>query len=139
MLQSPRSRPRLRALYRPVTAADYTLPIPLTSAAVSAPAPRYAVPASADPHAVVDACAALGLDAFVGKLHLTPRPGNAVKGMNPAQAIILQLMQMVQNNEDVPKIEAVLKRDPNFADAAQRANSLRARGSQSSMRADDDL
>ena len=51
-------------------------------------------------------------DAFVGKLHLTPRPGNAVKGMNPAQAIILQLMQMVQNNEDVPKIEAVLKRDP---------------------------
>jgi len=59
-----------------------------------------------------DACAALGLDAFVGKLHLTPRPGKPVKGMNPAQAIILQLMQMVQNNEDVPKIEAVLKRDP---------------------------
>jgi EAL and modified HD-GYP domain-containing signal transduction protein len=59
-----------------------------------------------------DACAALGLDAFVGKLHLTPRPGNAVKGMNPGQTIILQLMQMVQNNEDVPKIEAVLKRDP---------------------------
>lgn len=59
-----------------------------------------------------DACAALGLDAFVGKLHLTPRAGNPVKGMNPAQTIILQLMQMVQNNEDVPKIEAVLKRDP---------------------------
>jgi c-di-GMP-related signal transduction protein len=59
-----------------------------------------------------DACAVLGLDAFVGKLHLTPRPGPAIKGMNPAQAIILQLMQMVQNNEDVPKIEAVLKRDP---------------------------
>jgi EAL and modified HD-GYP domain-containing signal transduction protein len=59
-----------------------------------------------------DACAALGLDSIVGKLHLTPRPGNPVKGMNPAQAIILQLMQMVQNNEDVPKLEAVLKRDP---------------------------
>jgi c-di-GMP-related signal transduction protein len=59
-----------------------------------------------------DACAALGLDAFVGKLHLTPRPGNPVKGMNPAQAIILQLMQMVQNNDDVPHIEGVLKRDP---------------------------
>jgi len=59
-----------------------------------------------------DACAALGIDSIVGKLHLTPRPGNPVKGMNPAQAIILQLMQMVQNNEDVPKIEAVLKRDP---------------------------
>jgi len=59
-----------------------------------------------------DACAALGLDAFVGKLHLTPRPGNEVKGMNPTQAIIVQLMQMVQNNDDIPKIEAVLKRDP---------------------------
>jgi EAL and modified HD-GYP domain-containing signal transduction protein len=59
-----------------------------------------------------DACAALGLDAFVGKLHLTPRPGNPVKGMNPAQTIILQLMQMVQANEDIPKIESVLKRDP---------------------------
>jgi c-di-GMP-related signal transduction protein len=59
-----------------------------------------------------DACAALGLDAFVGKLHLTPRPGNVVKGMNPAQTIILQLMQMVQNNEDIPKLESVLKRDP---------------------------
>ncbi len=59
-----------------------------------------------------DACAALGLDAFVGKLHLTPREGGNAKGMNPAQAIILQLMQMVQNNEDVPKLEAVLRRDP---------------------------
>lgn len=59
-----------------------------------------------------DACAALGLDAFVGKLHLTPRPGTPVKGMNPAQTIILQLMQMVQQNEDIPKIENVLKRDP---------------------------
>ena len=59
-----------------------------------------------------DACAALGLDAFVGKLHLTPRPGNPVKGMNPTQSTILQLMQMVQNNDDVPKLEDVLKRDP---------------------------
>lgn len=59
-----------------------------------------------------DSCAALGLDAFVGKLHLTPRPGAPVKGMNPAQTIILQLMQMVQKNEDIPKIESVLKRDP---------------------------
>ena len=59
-----------------------------------------------------DACAALGLDAFVGKLHLTPRPGAPVKGMNPAQTIILQLMQMVQKNADIPQIESVLKRDP---------------------------
>ena len=59
-----------------------------------------------------DACAALGLDAFVGKLHLTPRPGTPVKGMNPAQTIILQLMQRVQKNEDIAKLENVLKRDP---------------------------
>jgi len=59
-----------------------------------------------------DACAALGLDAFVGKLHLTPRPGNPVKGMNATQSVILQLMQMVQANEDAPKLESVLKRDP---------------------------
>ena len=59
-----------------------------------------------------DACAALGLDAFVGKLHLTPRPGNPVKGLNPSQQIILQLMQMVQANDDVSKLEGVVKRDP---------------------------
>ncbi|MEN9865724.1 MAG: hypothetical protein RL748_1314 [Pseudomonadota bacterium] len=58
-----------------------------------------------------DACALLGLDAFVGKLHLTPRPGNPVKGLNPAQTIILQLMQMVKENADVGKLEAALKRD----------------------------
>jgi len=58
-----------------------------------------------------DACAALGIDAFVGKLHLTPRPGAEAKGMNPAQTTILQLMQMVQANADVAKIESVLKRD----------------------------
>lgn len=59
-----------------------------------------------------DACAALELDAFVGKLHLTPRPSAPVKGMNPAQTIVLQLMQMVQQNADSKQIEAVLKRDP---------------------------
>ncbi len=58
-----------------------------------------------------DACAALGLDAFVGKLHLTPRPGNVVKGMNPAQTVILQLMQMLKQNVDIGRLEAVLKRD----------------------------
>jgi EAL and modified HD-GYP domain-containing signal transduction protein len=58
-----------------------------------------------------DACAQLGLDAFVGKLHLTPRPGNESKGLNPAQTVILQLMDMVRKNADVPQIEAVLKRD----------------------------
>ncbi|CDG82165.1 EAL and HDOD domain-containing protein [Janthinobacterium agaricidamnosum] len=58
-----------------------------------------------------DACAALGLDAFVGKLHLTPRPGEPVTGMNPAQTVILQLMQLVRQNADVKLLEDVLKRD----------------------------
>jgi c-di-GMP-related signal transduction protein len=58
-----------------------------------------------------DACAALGLNAFVGKLHLTPRPGIPVKGMNPAQTVILQLMQMVRKNADIAQLEGVLKRD----------------------------
>jgi EAL and modified HD-GYP domain-containing signal transduction protein len=58
-----------------------------------------------------DACAALGLDAFVGKLHLTPRPGTDSKGMNPAQTIIMQLMQMVNANADIKQLEDVLKRD----------------------------
>ncbi|AVR97614.1 EAL and HDOD domain-containing protein [Pseudoduganella armeniaca] len=58
-----------------------------------------------------DACAALGIDAFVGKLHLTPRPGSEAKGLNPAQTVILQLMQMVNANADVAKLESVLKRD----------------------------
>lgn len=59
-----------------------------------------------------DACATLGLNAFVGKLHLTPRPSSSAKGINPAQAIILQLMQMVKQNADIVQLEAVLKRDP---------------------------
>lgn len=58
-----------------------------------------------------DACAALGLDAFVGKLHLTPRPGSAAQGMNPAQTLIMQLMQMVSANADVKNLEDVLRRD----------------------------
>ena len=62
-----------------------------------------------------DACAALGLNAFVGKLHLTPRPGTTTRGVNPAQAIILQLMQLVKENADLAQIEAVLKRDPTLS------------------------
>lgn len=58
-----------------------------------------------------DACAALGLNVFAGKLHLTPRPGNKAVGMNPAQAVIVQLMQMVRQDADIDKIEGVLKRD----------------------------
>ena len=58
-----------------------------------------------------DSCAALGLDSFVGKLHLTPRPGPQPKGMNPAQTVVLHLMRMVRQNADVRELEAVLKRD----------------------------
>lgn len=58
-----------------------------------------------------DACATLGLDALVGKLHLTPRPGLQAKGMNSSQTIVLQLMSMVRQNADARELEAVLKRD----------------------------
>lgn len=58
-----------------------------------------------------DACAELGLDALVGKLHLTPRPGSQAKGMNPSQTVVLQLMSMVRQNADARELEAVLKRD----------------------------
>jgi c-di-GMP-related signal transduction protein len=60
-----------------------------------------------------DSCASLGLDAFIGNLYLTPRPAGATqqKGLNPAQAMILQLMDMVRKNADVRQLEDVLKRD----------------------------
>ncbi len=60
---------------------------------------------------VCDVCAGHSMFTAVGQLHLTPRPGPARK-MNPAQALILQLMGMVRQNEDVRKIEEVIKRDP---------------------------
>ncbi|GAA4034730.1 EAL and HDOD domain-containing protein [Actimicrobium antarcticum] len=56
-------------------------------------------------------CSTLGMDAFVGNLYLTPRPGAISKGLNPAQAMILQLMDMVRKNADVRQLEGVLKRD----------------------------
>jgi EAL and modified HD-GYP domain-containing signal transduction protein len=58
-----------------------------------------------------NACVALGLDAYVGQVYLTPRPGNQAKGMNASQAIIVQLMDLVRKNADVRELEAVLKRD----------------------------
>ncbi|MBI3285985.1 MAG: HDOD domain-containing protein [Burkholderiales bacterium] len=62
-----------------------------------------------------DACSALGLDSFVGKLHLTPRPSSAPKTLNTAQATILQLMEMVRKNADIQQLEAVVKRDATLA------------------------
>lgn len=58
-----------------------------------------------------DICAQLGMYAFVGQLHLSPRPGNHSRDLNPAQAMILQLMDMVRRNVDVKQLESVLKRD----------------------------
>jgi len=58
-----------------------------------------------------DACAELGMDAFVGNLYMTTKPGSHPKGLNPAQAMILQLMDMVRKNSDVRQLEGILKRD----------------------------
>ncbi len=58
-----------------------------------------------------DSCASLGMDAFVGNLYTSPRPGVVVTGLNPVQSMILQLMDMVRKNTDVRQLEAVLKRD----------------------------
>ncbi len=60
-----------------------------------------------------DSCASLGLNAFIGNLYLTPRETSVdqVKGVNPAQAMILQLMDMVRKNADVRQLEDVLRRD----------------------------
>lgn len=58
-----------------------------------------------------DLCASLGIYAFVGNLHLASRPGVRARDLNPAQAMILQLMDMVRKNADVKQLEGVLKRD----------------------------
>jgi EAL and modified HD-GYP domain-containing signal transduction protein len=58
-----------------------------------------------------DACASLGLSAFIGNLYLQPRQESKNKGINPTQALILQLMDMVRKNADVREIESALKRD----------------------------
>lgn len=62
-----------------------------------------------------DACAALGLSSFVGKLHLTPRPNVAQKGLNTTQTTILQLMEMIRKNADIQQLETVVKRDAALA------------------------
>ena len=58
-----------------------------------------------------DTCMAAGLHAFIGNLYLTPRPSKEKKGLNSAQIIIVQLMDMVRQNADVGELENVLKRD----------------------------
>lgn len=58
-----------------------------------------------------DTCMAAGLHAFIGNLYLTPRPSKEKQGLNSAQIIIVQLMDMVRQNADVRELENVLKRD----------------------------
>lgn len=58
-----------------------------------------------------DFCAGHGIDALIGNLYMTTKPGSHPKGLNPAQAMILQLMDMVRKNADVRLLEGVLKRD----------------------------
>ena len=59
-----------------------------------------------------DTCANAGFDVYTQKLLGAPAPAHAVRGLNPAQAVILQLMNLVTCNADIRDIEAVLKRDP---------------------------
>lgn len=58
-----------------------------------------------------DSCTSLGVDAFAGNLYMSERSGAKSAGLNPVQAMILQLMDMVRKNTDVRQIEALLKRD----------------------------
>lgn len=58
-----------------------------------------------------DACVAAGLQTFIGNLYLKPRASVEKQGLNAAQTIIVQLMQMVRKNADVRELENVLKRD----------------------------
>ncbi|MGH8806342.1 MAG: EAL and HDOD domain-containing protein [Noviherbaspirillum sp.] len=58
-----------------------------------------------------DFFASQGVYAFVGQLHLTPRPSERARDLSPQQTMILQLMKMVKNGDDVRQLESVLKRD----------------------------
>lgn len=58
-----------------------------------------------------DLCASMGLQSFAGTMHLSPREGSRPKELNPAQTMILQLMDMVKKGADVRQLESVLKHD----------------------------
>ncbi|MET0962487.1 MAG: HDOD domain-containing protein [Noviherbaspirillum sp.] len=59
-----------------------------------------------------DTCAKAGLDVYAQQLLRAPAPAQAARGLNPSQAVILQLMDLVTRNADIRELEAVLKRDP---------------------------
>lgn len=58
-----------------------------------------------------DLCASMGLQSFAGTMHLAPRGGSRSTELNPAQTMILQLMDMVKKGADVRQLESVLKHD----------------------------
>ncbi|TFW09239.1 HDOD domain-containing protein [Oxalobacteraceae bacterium OM1] len=93
----------------PVTAGDFAAQVQAYRG-FSNPAVRL-VARKVSSWQAYDVCATLNLFCFVGKLHLTPRSGNRARELNPAQAMILQLMDMVRQNADVKQLENVLKRD----------------------------
>ena len=59
----------------------------------------------------VDACAALGIPVFFEALCRSPRATNSSGVLTSQAALILQLMQMVQENADVRHLEKLLKSD----------------------------
>lgn len=58
-----------------------------------------------------DSCAEHVLDVLAGDLFLNSRSGTKTTGLNPAQVMILQLMEMVRKNADVRQLEGILRRD----------------------------
>lgn len=59
-----------------------------------------------------EACSKLGLQSFAGRFYLTPVVGSVkAKGLNPSQAMLVKLMELVRNNAEIFEIEEILKRD----------------------------
>lgn len=59
-----------------------------------------------------DSCASLNMDVFMGKLHLTQRVNAEPNAVNASQAVIMQLMQELNNDAEIKTLESILKRDP---------------------------
>jgi EAL and modified HD-GYP domain-containing signal transduction protein len=101
--------PYLTHVEVPVTAGDFAVQVQAYRA-LNNPAVRL-IARNVTSWQAYDVCATLNLHAFVGSLHLTPRSGIRARELNPAQTLILQLMDMVRQNADVKQLENVLKRD----------------------------